>query len=46
MKCLDRKLANILRDASGAEDFIIAAAEDADLTFGVTAPGAPRRAPE
>ena len=38
-KRLDRKLANILRDPSGSKDFIIADAKDADMAFGVTAPG-------
>ena len=39
MKRLDQKIANILRDPSGARDFIIADAKDADMAFGVTAPG-------
>jgi hypothetical protein len=39
MKRLDQKIANILRDPSGAKDFIIADAKDADMAFGITAPG-------
>ena len=39
MKRLDQKIANILSDPSGAKDFIIADAKDADMAFGVTAPG-------
>ncbi len=39
MKRLDQKIANILKDPSGAKDFIIADAKDADMAFGVTAPG-------
>ncbi|MBE2204230.1 MAG: hypothetical protein IAE94_07835 [Chthoniobacterales bacterium] len=39
MKRLDQKIANILRDPSGAKDFIIADAKDADMAYGITAPG-------
>ena len=39
MKRLDQKIASILSDPSGAKDFIIADAKDADMAFGVTAPG-------
>ena len=39
MKRLDRKLANILNGSTAAADFIIADAKDADMAFGVTAPG-------
>jgi len=39
MKRLDQKIANILNNPSGAKDFIIADAKDADMAFGVTAPG-------
>lgn len=39
MKRLDQKIANILNDPSGAKDFIIADAKDADMAFGITAPG-------
>ena len=39
MKRLDQKIANILSDPSGAKDFIIADAKDADMAFGITAPG-------
>ncbi|MFA7234536.1 MAG: hypothetical protein WC076_10535 [Terrimicrobiaceae bacterium] len=39
MKRLDQKISNILADPSGAKDFIIADAKDADMAFGVTAPG-------
>ncbi|MBI2827474.1 MAG: hypothetical protein HYX69_22595 [Planctomycetia bacterium] len=42
-KSLDRKLAAIHADPSGARDFIIADAKDADMAFGVGAPG---RSPE
>ncbi len=41
-KSLDRKLARILADSS-AKDFIIADAKDADMAFGLAAPG---RSPE
>ncbi len=36
---LDEKLARILVDGGAATDFIIADAKDADMAFGVTAPG-------
>jgi hypothetical protein len=39
MKRLDQKIANILRVPSGAKDFIIADAKDADMACGITAPG-------
>ncbi len=39
MKSLDRKLAAIHADPSGAKDFILADAKDADMGFGVEAPG-------
>ena len=42
-KSLDHKLAAILADPTGAKDFIIADAKDADMAFGVAAPG---RSPE
>lgn len=42
-KSLDVKLKNILANPSGAKDFIIADAKDADMGFGITAPG-PNRA--
>ncbi|MEZ6069340.1 MAG: hypothetical protein R3C10_03505 [Pirellulales bacterium] len=38
-KSLDRKLASIHRDPSGAKDFILADAKDADMAFGMGAPG-------
>jgi hypothetical protein len=42
-KSLDRKLAAIHADPAGAKDFILADAKDADMAFGVGAPG---RSPE
>ncbi len=39
MKRLDQKLANILKGSNSASDFIIADAKDADMAFGITAPG-------
>jgi hypothetical protein len=39
MKRLDQKLANILNGSTSARDFIIADAKDADMAFGITAPG-------
>ncbi|HEY1602581.1 MAG TPA: hypothetical protein VGG64_23455 [Pirellulales bacterium] len=42
-KSLDQKLAAIHADPSGARDFIIADAKDADMAFGIGAPG---RSPE
>ncbi len=38
-KSLDAKLADIHRDPSGSREFIIADAKDADMGFGVPAPG-------
>jgi hypothetical protein len=39
MKSLDQKLAAIHADSSGCRDFIIADAKDADMAFGIGAPG-------
>ena len=39
MKSLDAKLANIHGDPSGASDFILADAKDADMAFGLAATG-------
>jgi len=39
MKSLDAKLANIHADPAGADDFILADAKDADMAFGLDAPG-------
>lgn len=39
MKSLDRKLAAIHADPSGCREFIIADAKDADMAFGIGAPG-------
>src|SRR5512141_2997822 len=39
MKALDRKLSAILTGAYGPDDFVIADAKDADMAFGVQAPG-------
>ncbi len=39
MKSLDTKLAAIHADPSGCRDFIIADAKDADMAFGIGAPG-------
>ncbi|MFO1521532.1 MAG: hypothetical protein U1G05_05745 [Kiritimatiellia bacterium] len=39
MKRLDRKLANIRNGSTASADFIIADAKDADMAFGLTAPG-------
>ncbi len=39
MKSLDRKLASIHADPSGSKEFIIADAKDADMAFGIGAPG-------
>jgi hypothetical protein len=44
MKSLDRKLAAIHADPSGSREFIIADAKDADMAFGITAPGPQRGA--
>src|SRR5687768_15708047 len=38
-KSLDRKLASIHADPHGARDFILADAKDADMAFGLAAPG-------
>src|SRR5436190_1915307 len=38
-KSLDQKLANICRDPSGAKDFILADAKDADMATGLAATG-------
>ncbi len=38
-KSLDQKLAAIHRDPSGCNEFIIADAKDADMAFGMSAPG-------
>jgi hypothetical protein len=38
-KSLDRKLAAIHADPSGSKEFILADAKDADMAFGVAAPG-------
>lgn len=38
-KSLDRKLRGIHRDPSGSREFIIADAKDADMAFGIGAPG-------
>jgi hypothetical protein len=42
MKSLDTKLADLHRDPSGSRAFIIADAKDADMAFGITAPGQKR----
>src|SRR5262245_15567497 len=39
MKSLDRKLATIHADPHGCREFIIADAKDADMAFGIGAPG-------
>lgn len=39
MKRLDQKITNILNGSNLARDFIIADAKDADMAFGITAPG-------
>jgi hypothetical protein len=39
MKTLDQKLARIHADPHGAKDFILADAKDADMAFGIGAPG-------
>ena len=41
-KSLNRKLAAIHADPSGSKEFIIADAKDADMAFGITAPGQKR----
>ena len=42
MKSLDAKIAEIRRNPSGSKAFIIADAKDADMAFGITAPGSKR----
>jgi len=42
MKSLDAKLADIHANPSGSKAFIIADAKDADMAFGITAPGQKR----
>ena len=42
MKSLDAKLADIHKNPSGSKAFIIADAKDADMAFGITAPGQKR----
>lgn len=42
MKSLDAKLADIRKNPSGSKAFIIADAKDADMAFGITAPGQKR----
>ena len=44
MKSLDRKLARILAGAYTPQDFVIADAKDADMAFGLMAPGPARDA--
>ena len=44
-KTLDIKIADILQNPSSSKAFIIADAKDADMAFGVAAPG-PRRSPK
>src|SRR5436309_4914412 len=39
MKSLDQKISNIRSDPSKAKDFILADAKDADMAFGLAAPG-------
>jgi hypothetical protein len=39
VKSLDQKLSRIHADPSGAKDFILADAKDADMAFGIGAPG-------
>src|SRR6476659_7074434 len=43
MKSLDQKLANIRRDPSGAKDFSLADAKDADMATGLAATGVDAR---
>lgn len=45
-KSLDRKLAAIHADPHGSKEFILADAKDADMGFGVTAPGEDPRLPD
>lgn len=42
MKSLDRKITEIRSNPSGSKAFIIADAKDADMAFGITAPGQKR----
>jgi len=42
MKSLDAKIADIRNNPSGSKAFIIADAKDADMAFGITAPGQKR----
>lgn len=42
MKSLDAKIADIRKNPSGSKAFIIADAKDADMAFGITAPGSKR----
>jgi len=42
MRRLDQKIANLLAGSTSPRDFIIADAKDADMAFGVTAPGPQR----
>ncbi len=42
MKSLDAKIADIRQNPSGSKAFIIADAKDADMAFGITAPGQKR----
>src|SRR6266550_214612 len=39
MKSLDQKISNIRANPSGAKDFILADAKDADMAFGLASPG-------
>jgi len=39
MNRFDQKIGKILRDPLGSKDFIIADTKDADMAFGLTAPG-------
>src|SRR5437588_3035377 len=39
MKSLDQKIANIRANPTGAKDFILADAKDADMAAGLAAPG-------
>ena len=43
MKSLDAKLARIHADPFGARDFILADAKDADMAYGLAAPGVDAR---
>jgi hypothetical protein len=46
IKSLDQKLRSIHADPSGSRDFILADAKDADMAFGISAPGIARSSPE